>query len=323
MRRAEGKRYPLPAVLSLLVLAVALSIPISKAEKPCWGPRERPERLMQWLDCDVAELDRVVVAGETKEAGGPVLAGVGGVGHEVLDGAQVGVEDHGAVELDLDLRTLHGHLLEVPEANRALVADLGGNHAVGRTVVLAWVELAVEVDRGPRPGLDDPEGVPLADRVARQGQGVLAGVPGAVVPESARALVGTEVGIAGFGEIPDLDLRCAAEINAAVALGADLEIDEELDVAVILVGGQVDALAVVDDLAVFDTPMLLQVLRIPGKLLGLLVATEGSELPRIGGLLTVPAGQVLTVEEGDETAPLLVGPRRRRCGPYWRQAENE
>src|SRR5271157_3175405 len=117
--------------------------PHSKAEKPCWGPRERPERLMQWLDCDVAELDRVVVAGETKEAGGPVLAGVGGVGHEVLDGAQVGVEDHGAVELDLDLRTLHGHLLEVPEANRALVADLGGNHAVGRTVVLAWVELAV------------------------------------------------------------------------------------------------------------------------------------------------------------------------------------
>ena len=29
-RRAEGKRHPLPGVLSLLVLAVALSIPIRK-----------------------------------------------------------------------------------------------------------------------------------------------------------------------------------------------------------------------------------------------------------------------------------------------------
>ena len=39
-------------------------------------------------------------------------------------------------------------------------------------------ELVVQVDRGPRTDLDDPEGVPLADRVVGQGQGVLAGLPG-------------------------------------------------------------------------------------------------------------------------------------------------
>ena len=56
-----------------------------------------------------------------------------------------------------------------------------------------------------RSSLDDPEvfhwPIGLSARVR-----VLPGSPGAVVPESARALVGTEVGIAGFAEIPDLDL---------------------------------------------------------------------------------------------------------------------
>ena len=113
-------------------------------------------------------------------------------------------------------------------------------------------ELAVEVDRGPGADLDDPERVPLADRLVGQDQRVLAGVAGAVVPEAARALVGAHPGVAGLGVVPDLDLGRAAEVDAAVPLGADLEVDEQLDVAVVLVGGQVDALAVVDDLAVVD-----------------------------------------------------------------------
>ena len=66
-------------------------------------------------------------------------------------------------------------------------------------------ELAVEVDRGPRADLDDPEGVPLAERLVGQDQRVLAGVAGAVVPEPARALVGAHPGVARLGEVPDLD----------------------------------------------------------------------------------------------------------------------
>ena len=61
----------------------------------------------------------------------------------VGDLAQVGVEDHGAVELDLDLRALDRHLLEVPLADGPEVAALGGDHAVGRAVGLPRVELGV------------------------------------------------------------------------------------------------------------------------------------------------------------------------------------
>ena len=59
-------------------------------------------------------------------------------------------------------------------------------------------------------------------------------------------------------------------------------------------------------------PVLLEVFGIPGKLLGLILGAEGRELARIGSLLTVPAGQVLTVEQGDEAGAgsLVVGPRR-------------
>ena len=102
--------------------------------------------------------------------------------------------------------------------------------------------------------------VPLAERLVGQDERVLAGVARAVVPEPARALVGAHLGVARLGEVPDLDLRRAAEIDAAVGLGADLVVDEQLDVAVVLVGGQVGALAVVDELAVLDAPVLLGVL---------------------------------------------------------------
>ena len=63
-----------------------------------------------------------------------------------------------------------------------------------------------------------------------------------------------------LGVVPDLNLRRAAQVDAAVALGTDLVVDQQLDVAVVLVGGEVGALAVVDDLAVLDPPVLLHVL---------------------------------------------------------------
>ena len=142
--------------------------------------------------------------------------------------------------------------------------------------------------------------VPLADRLVGQDQGVLAGRAGAVVPEPARALVGPHAGVARLGEVPDLDLRVAAEIDAAIPLGADLEIDLQLDVAVVLVGGEVGALAVVDDHAVLDPPVLLQVLGALLEGLGLLVGAHRRELARVHGLHAVPAGEVLAVEEGHE-----------------------
>ena len=112
--------------------------------------------------------------------------------------------------------------------------------------------------------------VPLAERLVGQHERVLARGAEAIVPEAARALV-RPAAAAGpaFGGVPDLDLGRAAEIDAAVGLGDGLVVDQQLDVAVFLVGRQVGALAVVDELAVLDAPVLLGILGITGELLAI------------------------------------------------------
>ncbi len=161
-------------------------------------------------------------------------------------------------------------------------------------------ELVVQVDRGAGTDLDDPEGVPLADGLVGHDQRVFARCAGAVVPQAARAFVGPHASIAGLAEVPDLDLRRAAEVNAAISLGTDLEVDQELDVAVVFVGGEIGSLAVVDDHAVVDAPVFLHVLRAVGECLGLLVGPQCLELAGVHGLQPVPAGEVLAVEQRDE-----------------------
>src|SRR5438128_6127664 len=117
------------------------------------------------------------------------------------------------------------------------------------------------------------EMIPLAERLVGQHQRVLAGSAGAVVPEAAAAFVGAKVPLAAFlGVIPDLHLRRRSQVNAAVCLGHGLVVDLQLDVAVVLVGGQVGAVAVVDQLAVVHAPALLGVV---GPFLDLRLALFG------------------------------------------------
>ncbi len=161
-------------------------------------------------------------------------------------------------------------------------------------------ELVVEVDRGPGADLADLQAIPLAERHVGQDEWVLAGRAGAVVPEAARALVRAELLLGLLGRVPDLDLRRRAEVDAAVGLRDGLVVDPELDVAVFLVGRQVGAMAVVDELAVLDRPVLL---RIVGPLGGLLLAiflAQLGEVVRAEVGHAVPAGEGLAVEEGDE-----------------------
>ncbi len=133
-------------------------------------------------------------------------------------------------------------------------------------------ELVVEIHGDPLAELEDAEAVPFAERLVGQDERIFAGSAGAVVPQAAAALVGAEVPLAAFlGVVPDLHLRRGPQIDAAVALGEHLVVDQQLDVAVVLVGGQVGALAVVDDLAVLDLPVLLDVL-VPFVDLGLALA---------------------------------------------------
>ena len=137
----------------------------------------------------------------------------------------------------------------------------------------AWstMSLSFKIDRGARADLDDPERVPLADRIVGRTRGSLPGAPGLLFQRPPEPLSAPMRSVSRLGEIPDLDLRGAAEVNAAISLRTDLEVDQQLDVAVVFVGGEIDPLAVVDDHAVFYSPMFLHVLGALGEHLGLFV----------------------------------------------------
>src|SRR6266849_7826995 len=110
--------------------------------------------------------------------------------------------------------------------------------------------LVVEPDPDARSDHLNPEGVPLADGIIGLDQGPFAGVIGVVVPQSARALGGAVPRLAGVVDVPDLHLRIAAKIDSRISVVADHEpIDIELEVAEVFGGGEVNALAVGDDLA--------------------------------------------------------------------------
>ncbi len=64
------------------------------------------------------------------------------------------------------------------------------------------------------------------------------------------------LGVEDLVPVPDLHLRRAAQIDAAVGLGDGLVFDEQLDVAELLVGRGVRSGAVVDQFTVLDGPVL-------------------------------------------------------------------
>jgi len=104
-------------------------------------------------------------------------------------------------------------------------------------------ENVVQIDGDALADHEDAERVPLAGRavgdVERLARVLL------VVPQTAGA----------FRAVPDLHLRAAAEVDAAVALGLDLPVDEEVEVCVVAAGAEAVALAVEDERAVGDGPV--------------------------------------------------------------------
>ncbi len=162
--------------------------------------------------------------------------------------------------------------------------------------------LVVEQHRRAGADLDDVELVPLADWFIGQRRGVFAGGAGAVVPQAAGALVRTEVPITGgFVGVPDLDLRGPLEIDAAVPLGDQLPFDDQLKVAVVLGGGHVGPLAVVDELAVLDLPVGEHVGGVFLAFLREFVGRKRLHLPRVLGSQAIPAREILAVVNGGET----------------------
>ena len=115
--------------------------------------------------------------------------------------------------------------------------------------------LAVEDDGDTFTDHPDFKLVPLAKGLVHFLVRVFAGSALAVIPEATRTFGPTETLRVGLGRIPNLHLRDAAEIHPAVSCGQCLVFDPKLEVAVILVGREIEPLAIIDQLSVLRTPM--------------------------------------------------------------------
>src|SRR5262249_17428296 len=95
---------------------------------------------------------------------------------------------------------------------------------------------------------------PLADGPVGHRRGVLGIV--AVVEYAAGALFFARLGIGAGERIPNLNLRRAAQVDSAIALGLDLPIDIEFEIAIVLGGAKILTFAVENDDAVLCLPVL-------------------------------------------------------------------
>lgn len=189
-------------------------------------------------------------------------------------------------------------------------------------------DFAVEGDGDAFTDHFDVEGVPLADGFVDELEGVFAfGV--FVVPEAAGAegLAEGDGFFVFFGEVPDLNLGDAAEVDAAVAEREHFVVDPEFEVAVVFVGGEVEAFAVVDEFVIFDFPVGVEMVAFvvafgveEAAFDGFLFVggfVFGGHVPEVGGVLgapAVPTGEVFAVEERSEAGRGFGGEERRGAG---------
>jgi len=80
-----------------------------------------------------------------------------------------------------------------------------------------------------------------------------------------------------------------------------VQIDQELEVSVVLCGGGVFAVAIVDEFSVLSAPVLLHVLRPLGVLFGAFVCGHVKILAMVKGVAAAPAREVRAVEKRGET----------------------
>ena len=157
--------------------------------------------------------------------------------------------------------------------------------------------LAIEPDAHAGADHHDAEGVPLAGRLVGQDERVLAGLAGGIVPKGAGTELAAVLEGLFVGRVPDLDLRGAAEVDAGIALRGHVVFEGQFEVAVVFVGRGVGSGAGVVDLAVFRRPMLRELL---AHLLQHGVLFLARELGDAVGVISVPAGEVLAIEQRSE-----------------------
>src|SRR5436190_1397240 len=79
------------------------------------------------------------------------------------------------------------------------------------------------------------------------------------------------------GGVPDLHLRRTAQVNAAVGERHRFVLNQQLEVAVLLVSAEVRAVTVVDQFAVLGAPMLFGLIQPFGRVFGALLGAHGRE----------------------------------------------
>ena len=157
-------------------------------------------------------------------------------------------------------------------------------------------QLVVQPDPRPCADLPDAELVPLAEGLVREDQRIAAGRTRGIVEKSAGAEVRFAGGVLGIEDlipVPDLHLRRAAQVDAAIRFGDGLVFEAKLDVAEFRFRRGVRPGAVVDQLAVLDPPVLGEVGSLLLEVRLFLLSLE------LGGAVRVqpiPARQVLAVE---------------------------
>lgn len=284
----------------------------------------------------VGEVFAVVDAGEAFLTGGEGL--IGFIGADFAD-EDVAPADFAAVGLELD-GAFGVNGVRDPSGRWGLgfggvgvflaVGEVAG-FFVGEEVFEDGVfhdDFAIEGDGDAFTDHFDVEGVPLADGFVDELEGVFAfGV--FVVPEAAGAerFAEGDSFLVLFGEVPDLNLGDAAEVDAAVAEREHFVVDPEFEVAVVFVGGEVEAFAVVDEFVIFDFPVGVEMVAFvvafgveETAFDGFLFVggfVLGGHVPEVGGVLgapAVPTGEVFAVEERSEAWRGFGGEERRGAG---------
>src|SRR4051812_1348857 len=106
--------------------------------------------------------------------------------------------------------------------------------------------------------------------------------------------------------VPDLHLRRATQIDAAVGFRYGFVFDQQLDIAKLLVGRCIGTVTVVDELAVLDRPILREIGPLLRKVCVFLLTRQPGNAVRVQAM---PAGKVSAVENRPEALR-----RARFCG---------
>ena len=178
----------------------------------------------------------------------------------------------------------------------------------------------VEPDPRSHSNLANAKLIPLTKRPVRKYQRITARGTGRIVKQASRTQVRLPRGILRIEDlipVPDLNLRCATQIDAAVGIGDCLVFNKEFDISEFLVSGRIRPVAVVDEFTVFHAPVFwkLSSLRLEVR-----VQLFAGQLCGVVRIQAVPSGKILTIEYRMEAFRRFGivcsndGGRKQRCG---------